>query len=120
MHAEDHARGIDIVLHKGETGMAYNLGARLEINGHQVAAGVLENLDKPSSLIEFVPDRPGHDYRYAVDPEAAESLGWKRKWTFEDGLAATCKWYLENEDCGERLGPRRTLPVPRILLVQPT
>lgn len=98
MHAEDHARGIDIVLHKGETGLAYNLGARLEINGHQVAAGVLENLDKPSSLIEFVPDRPGHDYRYAVDPEAAESLGWKRKWTFEDGLAATCKWYLENED----------------------
>ena len=64
---------------------------------------ILDNLGKPESLIEFVKDRPGHDYRYAVDPSAAEELGWKRKWTFEEGLAATCRWYVENEDWWRRI-----------------
>ncbi len=103
MHAEDHASGIDIVLHNGETGRAYNLGARLEVNGRDVASGILRNLDKPETLIEFVKDRPGHDYRYAVNPTAAEELGWTRKWTFEEGLAATCRWYVENKEWWQRI-----------------
>jgi len=97
MHVDDHCSGIDCVLHAGASGEAYNLGARLEINGIRVAAGILDALDRPESLMEYVEDRPGHDYRYAVDPSRAEALGWSRSWNFEDGLRATVAWYAQNE-----------------------
>ncbi|MHB1457171.1 MAG: dTDP-glucose 4,6-dehydratase [Armatimonadota bacterium] len=97
MHVMDHVSGIDTMLHKGESGQAYNLGAREERSGVEVAEKILELMNKPDSLISFVTDRPGHDYRYSIDPSKAEALGWERKWSFEDGIAATVKWYLENE-----------------------
>ena len=97
MHAEDHAGGIDVVLHRGQTGQAYNLGAREEISGVEVARRLLALLGKGEDLMKFVTDRPGHDYRYSVDPSKAEALGWRRKWTWEDGLAQTVDWYLHNE-----------------------
>ena len=97
MHAEDHAAGIDVILHHGQTGQAYNLGAREEISGVEVANRLLTLLDKGEELIKFVTDRPGHDYRYSVDPSKAEALTWRRKWTWEDGLAQTVDWYLHNE-----------------------
>jgi len=97
MHVEDHAAGIDTVLHHGETGQAYNLGARLEISGLAVAEGILDALGKGRELIQFVPDRPGHDYRYSVDCAKAEALGWRRKWTWPEGLADTVRWYRDNE-----------------------
>ncbi|MDX2253931.1 MAG: dTDP-glucose 4,6-dehydratase [Pseudanabaenaceae cyanobacterium bins.39] len=100
LHVEDHCAGIDLVLHHGVSGQAYNLGARLEINGLQVATKILQLLDLPSHeqspLIAYVPDRLGHDYRYAVDPSLAESLGWQRRWTWEEGIAQTVKWYQQN------------------------
>jgi dTDP-glucose 4,6-dehydratase len=100
LHVEDHCAGIDLVLHHGVSGQAYNLGARLEINGLQVATKILQLLDLPSheqsSRIAYVPDRLGHDYRYAVDPSLAESLGWQRRWTWEAGIAQTVKWYQQN------------------------
>ena len=98
MHVEDHARGIDRVLHDGISGQAYNLGARAEVSGVEVASKLLELMGKPRDLISFVTDRPGHDYRYSVDPSKAESLGWRRRWSFDEGLAATVRWYLDNED----------------------
>lgn len=94
LHVEDHCRGIDLVLHRGRSGEAYNLGARLEISGLQVATQVLELLAKSVDLIEYVADRPGHDYRYSVDPTKAESLGWARAWAFPKGLARTVEWYV--------------------------
>ena len=97
MHVDDHAAGIDAVLHEGRCGEAYNLGARLEVNGVEVAERILEALGKGPDLIQFVPDRPGHDYRYSVDPSRAEALGWKRKWTWPEGLTDTVKWYRRNE-----------------------
>ena len=97
MHAEDHCSGIDAVLHDGQANQAYNLGARLETSGVEVARGVLDLLGKCDSLVQFVPDRPGHDYRYSVDPSKAEALGWHRKWSFEEGLAQTVRWYVDNE-----------------------
>ena len=97
LHVEDHAAGIDLVLHEGLARQAYNLGARLEINGRRVAHDILELLHKPQTLAQFVTDRPGHDYRYAVDPSKAEALGWRRQWTFERGLAQTVQWYVQNE-----------------------
>ncbi len=97
MHAADHAAGVDAVLHHGATGECYNLGARMEVNGVEVAEIILDALDKPRDLIQFVPDRPGHDYRYSVDPSKAEALGWQRRWTWPEGLVETVRWYADHE-----------------------
>jgi dTDP-glucose 4,6-dehydratase len=107
MHAYDHASGIDTVLHAGVNGEAYNLGAREQISGTEVARRVLEALGKPQSLIKFVTDRPGHDYRYSVDPSKAEALGWERKYAFPEGLAETVQWYLEDEGWWQRVRAKR-------------
>jgi dTDP-glucose 4,6-dehydratase len=95
LFVDDHAAGIDLILHQGIAGQAYNLGAREERSGLEVAHRLLDLLDKPHSLLTFVADRPGHDYRYSIDPMRAEALGWEREWTFDAGLAATVAWYRE-------------------------
>ena len=104
MHADDHCSGIDTVLHEGMPGKAYNLGAREQVNGVRVAKTILAVLEKPESLIAHVADRPGHDYRYSVDPTAAEKLGWKRRFGFEEGLRETVSWYLKNPDWWRKIG----------------
>lgn len=93
LFVEDHCSGIDAILHKGLSGEAYNLGARLEVSGVRIAELILRHLGKPPSLICHVQDRPGHDYRYSVDPGKAEQLGWRRAWDLERGLRATVEWY---------------------------
>ena len=97
MHVDDHCRGIDLVLQKGQAGGVYNLGARMEITAKAVAELVVEILDGDPSMIQFVKDRPAHDMRYSVDSSAAEALGWTQTCTFEDGLRRTVQWYVENE-----------------------
>lgn len=104
LHVEDHCAGIDLVLREGASGEAYNLGAREQINGVRVAKSILAALGKPESLIVYVPDRPGHDYRYSVDPTAAETLGWEPRLSFEEGLRETVGWYLENPDWWHKIG----------------
>ncbi|MBA3472432.1 MAG: dTDP-glucose 4,6-dehydratase [Rubrobacter sp.] len=104
LHVSDHCAGIDAVLHGGASGEAYNLGGREQINGVLVAQTILAALGKPDSLIAYVPDRPGHDYRYSVDPAAAEKLGWERRFGFEEGLRETVGWYLENPDWWRKIG----------------
>jgi dTDP-glucose 4,6-dehydratase len=98
LYVEDHCSGIDTVLHAGKSGQAYNLGARMEVNGIEVAETILKLLDRPESLMQYVSDRPGHDYRYSVDPSAAEALGWQRQWDFQRGMAQTVAWYKQNSD----------------------
>jgi dTDP-glucose 4,6-dehydratase len=102
MHVEDHARGVHRVLTHGEPGEAYNLGARLEVPGTEVAEGILKALGRPATAVEFVPDRPGHDYRYSVDPSKAEAVGWERRHSFEEGLPETVRWYVDNADWVQR------------------
>lgn len=97
MHVEDHCSGIDVVLHQGGMGEAYNLGAREQVTSLGVAARILELLNKRPDQIRFVSDRPGHDYRYSIDPSKAEKLGWARKWAFDAGLPQTVQWYLNNQ-----------------------
>jgi len=97
LHVDDHCSGIDLLLERGAAGGVYNLGGRLEIPGTTIATSILDALDKPHSLMAFVDDRPGHDQRYAVDPQAAESLGWTRTWSLEDGLRETIDWYQTHE-----------------------
>ncbi|MDX2006521.1 MAG: dTDP-glucose 4,6-dehydratase [Meiothermus sp.] len=108
MHAHDHASGIDTVLHKGQTGEAYNLGAREQVTGLEVAEGVLAALGKPQSLKQFVKDRPGHDYRYSVDPSKAEALGWVREYPFlSKGLLETVEWYGQNQGWWRRVREKK-------------
>ena len=102
LHVEDHCRGIDLVLHEGAHTEVYNLGARLEVPGIEVAERVLSVLGKPQELIRYVADRPGHDHRYSVDPTKAEALGWTPQWNFTDGLVQTVAWYVDNREWWER------------------
>jgi dTDP-glucose 4,6-dehydratase len=99
IYVEDHCRAILLALEKGRSGAVYNIGARNERRNIDVLRSVLDKLDKPHSLMQFVKDRPGHDRRYAIDPSLAESeLGWCPQETWESGLEKTIRWYQQNPD----------------------
>lgn len=105
IHVEDHCEGILLALRKGKLGETYLFGGGAERRNLDVVRTICSQLDelrprangKYEELIEFVTDRLGHDHRYAIDDrKAVESLGFKRRHTFEEGLQATICWYLEN------------------------
>ncbi|GAD15303.1 dTDP-glucose 4,6-dehydratase [Geobacillus sp. Sah69] len=104
LHVEDHCSAIDLVLHKGRNGEVYNIGGNNERTNIQVVKAILRYLNKPESLITFVEDRLGHDRRYAIDAtKIRKELGWKPKYTFEEGLKKTIDWYLENRSWWENI-----------------
>lgn len=97
IHVEDHCRGVLLALEKGLPGGVYNFGGAAERPNITVVNEVLRLLGKPESLIKYVQDRPGHDRRYAMDFSlASRELGYEPRWTFENGLAQTVKWYRDN------------------------
>jgi dTDP-glucose 4,6-dehydratase len=98
LYVDDHAAGIHTVLRRGTPGEAYNLGGGNERENIEVVRLILELLKKPDSLIRHVPDRPGHDRRYALDSTKARALGWQPSRSFEQALSATVDWYRDNED----------------------
>jgi dTDP-glucose 4,6-dehydratase len=98
IYVEDHCRAIDTVLHEAPIGSVHNVGTGVETSGLQVAEAVLEIMGKPKSLIEFVADRPGHDYRYAVDITRVTELGWEPKVNLAEGLERTVLWYQEHPE----------------------
>ena len=93
----DHCEAIDLVLHRGKIGEVYNVGTGVETHNIDMARLVLKLLNKPESLIQHVVDRKGHDRRYSLDVSKLRALGWEPAHTFEEGLAKTVKWYVENE-----------------------
>ena len=98
LFVEDHCRAIDLVLHEAEPGGVYNVGTGVETSGLEVAHAVLDVMGKPRSLIQFVADRPGHDYRYAVDVGRITALGWEPRTDFARGLERTVRWYRDHQD----------------------
>ena len=99
LYVEDHCEAIDLVFHNGKAGERYNIGGHNEKRNIEIVKLILKRLDKPESLIEFVEDRKGHDYRYAIDPTKIKNeLGWYPKTKFEDGIVKTIDWYLENPE----------------------
>ncbi len=109
LYVEDHCRGVDQVVRHGRNGETYNLGSGTELANVDIAKTVCAIMDRlfPSAtpherLISFVTDRPGHDWRYAIDySKAARELGWAPRESFRAGLEKTCSWYLQQAD---RLG----------------
>ncbi|MDR0337983.1 MAG: dTDP-glucose 4,6-dehydratase [Planctomycetaceae bacterium] len=123
LYVEDHVKAIVLAATRGIAGQTYNIGGRNERKNKEVVQIICDILDKLrpcaegsySRLITFVEDRPGHDWRYAIDANRIETeLGWRAEETFESGLAKTIQWYLdnswwwkpirENKYAGERLG----------------
>jgi dTDP-glucose 4,6-dehydratase len=84
------------------------LGAREQVSGVRVANEILEILGKSKDLVTYVPDRPGHDYRYSVDPSKAEALGWQRQWNFQNGLEQTVEWYCQHKDWWQQVKAKTT------------
>jgi dTDP-glucose 4,6-dehydratase len=97
MHVDDHCSGLDVILHRGEPGRAYNVGAGNERENLEVVTTILDLLGKPRRLMQFVVDRPGHDRRYSVDTTRLRALGWAPCRDFRAALEATVAWYGENE-----------------------
>jgi len=92
----DNCEAIDLIFQKGKIGEIYNIGTGNEKTNIEIANLILKGLNKPKSLIEFVMDRPGHDFRYSLNCEKIKKLGWKPKVRFEEGIEKTIKWYVEN------------------------
>lgn len=94
----DHCEAIDLVLHHGAIGEAYNVGAGNQVNTIELSTKILDLLGKPEGLMKFVTDRPGHDLRYSLDSSKIKSLGWSPRYDFDAAIEATVDWYRENQD----------------------
>ena len=102
-HVEDNCAAIERVLVDGVEGMVYNVGAGNEIDNLDLTHRLLELCGADASSIEYVADRPGHDWRYSVDTQRIRALGWAPVHDLADGLAATVAWYRDNASWWEPL-----------------
>ena len=99
LHVYDHCTAIDLIVRKGRDGEVYNVGGHNERTNLDVVKTILKELGKPESLITYVKDRAGHDLRYAIDSnKLMNELGWKPKYTFDNGIIQTIKWNLDNQE----------------------
>ena len=113
LYVEDHCKAINLILQEGAIGDTYNIGGNNEISNLNIVESICTILDKlkPSNsgksykqLISFVKDRPGHDFRYAINTtKIKKDLNWEPKETFDSGLTKTIKWYLENENWWKKI-----------------
>jgi dTDP-glucose 4,6-dehydratase len=97
LHVDDHCRGIDLLIDRGEPGEVYNIGGGNQVKNVDLTHRLLELVGKPTSLIKPVADRQGHDRRYSLSTAKLEGLGWKPQEDFPQGLARTVQWYRENQ-----------------------
>ncbi|MBN1595033.1 GDP-mannose 4,6-dehydratase, partial [candidate division FCPU426 bacterium] len=96
IYVTDNCLGIDFILAHGKPGAVYNLGAGNIRTNREITYAILRLLHKPRALIQRVPDRLGHDRRYALALGKIRRLGWRTSWKFNQALASTVKWYQDN------------------------
>jgi dTDP-glucose 4,6-dehydratase len=98
LYVEDTCSAIDLIMHKGNLGEIYNVGSANERRNIEVVKKVISLMGMGEDFIQFVHDRPGHDYRYAVDfSKLKEELGWLPEINFDIGIEKTIRWYKSNE-----------------------
>jgi len=100
---EDNCRAIDLVLHQGKSGEIYNIAGENYRTNIDLTKTILANMGQPRSMIEYVADRPGHDFRYAIDCSKIRKLGFKPQVAFERALLLTIQWYVQNKTWWKKL-----------------
>jgi len=103
LYVEDHCRAIDLIIHRGKIGETYLIGGDAEKRNIEIAELLLDKLGYDKSMIEYVEDRLGHDFRYAIDfSKIKNELGWQPTVSFEEGIDKTIDWYKTNKDWWEK------------------
>lgn len=97
LYVIDHCRAIDFILQHGDLGEVYNIGGGEEKTNIEITMKILDFLGKDETMIEYVEDRKGHDFRYSLDFGKLQALGWEPKYSFDEAMKATITWYRENE-----------------------
>ncbi|GAA1273725.1 dTDP-glucose 4,6-dehydratase [Sphaerisporangium rubeum] len=97
LHVDDHCRGIQLVLDKGSPGEVYHIGGGVELTNRELTGRLLAAVGAGWDRVETVPDRPGHDRRYALDGRKARAIGYRPRVDFDQGLAEVVRWYRDNE-----------------------
>jgi len=103
LYVMDNCRAIDMILHKGKPGEIYNIGGEYEIPNIKLTRIILKLLNKTYRMIEYVPDRLGHDRRYSLDSKKMKKLGWKPAKDFNAAIRETIKWYENNRSWWKEL-----------------
>ncbi len=106
LYVEDHCRAVEAALLRARGGSVLNVGGGSELTAIDVARRILDAVDAPRDLIRFVPDRPGHDRRYAMDSSLIRALGWEPEVPFAEGLERTARWYAANRGWWRKMGTR--------------
>ena len=110
IHVIDHIRAVDLLIYKGKPGEVYNITAWNEISNKEILEKILNKMEKPLDLIEFVNDRPGHDKRYSIDStKIQKEIGWSPTYDFENALDETVTWYQNHQKWWEPLVNEQTL-----------
>lgn len=98
LHVDDHVAAIHLLVDAGDSGGIYNIGANAQLSNLDLTQRILAALGRDDSMIERVPDRPGHDFRYAVDSSKLRAIGWEPEQDFDERLDDTVRWYRDRED----------------------
>jgi dTDP-glucose 4,6-dehydratase len=106
LYVLDHCAAIDLVLRRGATGQVYNIGAGNEVTNLDLTREILAAFDAGDEMIEYIADRPGHDWRYSLDSTKVRELGWEPAHDFRAGLRETIDWYRRNQAWWRPLKPR--------------
>ncbi len=106
LYVEDHCRAVEAAVLMGRNGGVYNVGGGVELTNIEVARRILDAVEAPHELIQFVPDRPGHDRRYAMDSGLIRALGWEPEIQFAEGLKRTVRWYASNRSWWRKVRTR--------------
>ncbi|TLP59759.1 dTDP-glucose 4,6-dehydratase [Microbispora triticiradicis] len=107
LHVDDHCRGVQLVLDKGEPGEVYNIGGGVELSNLDLTRRILDAFGAGWEMVERVPDRPGHDRRYALDSGKIRAIGYEPLTGFDEGLADVVRWYRDHQDWWRPLVDRR-------------